>query len=394
MVQFKDIFWGRIIPAYTRVVTCQECFRTTDLEKVGKTPHHHTFFEMLGNFSFGDYFKEGAIKLAWRFLTEELSLPKERLWVSVYEEDEEAHAIWRDVIGIPEEKIVRLGKDQNWWGPIGISGPCGPDTEIYWDWGDPPCGLNCKPSCECGRFSEIWNLVFMQYEAQPDGTLKELSRKGVDTGIGLERLAAVLQNVRSNFEIDLFQPICEKIEELASSPITDYVSRNIVADHIRAIAALIADGVMPDSKTSRGSVLRKIFIRTFRAAEKLGITPDKLIHLVDPVIETIGSAYTEIAASRYLIELVIKREAGVYRRRFETLSRLLKQLPEGIEAISGDTMFFWYDTHGIPLDLIVSVAQERGLKLDWNGFSERLEEQRARSRKQESNSKRKSQSYE
>ncbi|MDD2912294.1 MAG: alanine--tRNA ligase-related protein, partial [Candidatus Bipolaricaulis anaerobius] len=174
MVQFKDIFWGRIAPTHPRVTTCQKCFRTTDIERVGTTAYHHTFFEMLGNFSFGDYFKEGAIELAWRFLTRELSLPPDRLWVSVYEDDDEAYTIWRDVVGIPAPRIVRLGKDHNWWGPVGDRGPCGPDTEIFWDWGLPPCGPDCGPACDCGRFSEIWNLGFMQYDAGADGTRREL----------------------------------------------------------------------------------------------------------------------------------------------------------------------------------------------------------------------------
>jgi len=387
MVQFKDIFWGKIPPRYPRAATCQKCFRTTDLERVGLTPYHHTFFEMLGNFSFGDYFKEGAIKLAWKFLTEELSLPRERLWVSVYEEDEEAYCIWRDVIGIPEERIVRLGKDQNWWGPVGNSGPCGPDTEIYWDWGDPPCGPDCKPSCDCGRFSEIWNLVFMQYDAQPDGTLRELARKNIDTGMGLERMTAVLQGVRSNFETDLFLPVCETIQNLAPSPITHHPlpithhpSLNVLADHIRAVVFLVADGVIPDSKESRGSVLRKVFMRMFRHGEKLGIPGEKLVHLVDPVIETLGPTYPEIVERRALAERIIKSEAEVYRRRRQTLNRLFSQLPEGTTVIPGEVAFTWYDTHGIPRDFIEAEAQEHGLSVDWEGFEREMERQRARSR--------------
>jgi len=380
MVQFKDIFWGKVPPRYPRVTTCQKCFRTTDLERVGLTPYHHTFFEMLGNFSFGDYFKEGAIRLAWKFLTQELSLPRERLWVSVYEEDEEAYAIWRDLIGIPPERIVRLGKDQNWWGPVGNSGPCGPDTEIYWDWGDPPCGPDCKPSCDCGRFSEIWNLVFMQYDAQPDGTLRELARKNIDTGMGLERMTAVLQGVRSNFETDLFLPILEAIQNLSPSPVARHPSLNVVADHIRAVVFLVADGVLPDSEESRGSVLRKVFMRMFRHADRLRIPGPKLVHLVEPVVETLGSVYPEIVERRALVERVIGSEAEVFRRRKEALDRLMARLPEGTTVIPGEVAFTWYDTHGIPRDFIEAEAQEHGLSVDWEGFEREMEKQRARSR--------------
>lgn len=378
MVQFKDIFWGKVPPRYPRVTTCQKCFRTTDLERVGLTPYHHTFFEMLGNFSFGDYFKEGAITLAWTFLTKELGLPKDRLWVSVYEEDEEAYAIWRDVIGIPPERIVRLSKEHNWWGPVGNSGPCGPDTEIYWDWGDPPCSPSCKPSCDCGKFSEIWNLVFMQYDAQPDGTLRELARKNIDTGMGLERMSAVLQGVRTNFETDLFQPILEGIRSLSSSD--EPHSKNVVADHIRAVVFLIADGVLPDSEESRGSVLRKVFMRMFRHAERLGIPGAELLRLVEPVVETLGDVYPEIVERRPLVERVIVAEAEVFRRRKETLERLMAKLPEGAKVIPGKLAFTWYDTYGIPRDFIEAEAQEHGLSVDWEGFEQELSAQRARSR--------------
>ncbi len=380
MVQFKDIFWGKVPPRYPRVTTCQKCFRTTDLERVGTTPYHHTFFEMLGNFSFGDYFKEGAITFAWKFLTGVLGLPKERLWVSVYEEDEEAYAIWRDLIGISPQRIVRLGKDQNWWGPVGNSGPCGPDTEIYWDWGDPPCGPECKPSCDCGKFSEIWNLVFMQYDAQPDGTLRELSRKNIDTGMGLERMSAVLQNVRSNFETDLFTPIVEAIQELVQTADLDPTPRNVVADHIRAVVFLVADGVLPDSEESRGSVLRKVFMRMFRHAERLGIPGNELVRLVEPVVATLGSVYPEIVERRALVERVIRSEAEVFRRRKEALERLMAKLPEGITVIPGEVAFTWYDTHGIPRDFIEAEAKEHGLSVDWEGFERELAAQRARSR--------------
>jgi alanyl-tRNA synthetase len=383
MVQFKDIFWGKVPPRYPRVATCQKCFRTTDIERVGTTAYHHTFFEMLGNFSFGDYFKEGAIQLAWRFLTRELGLPAERLWASVYEDDEEAFAIWNDVIGIPRERIVALGKDHNWWGPVGDRGPCGPDTEIYWDWGIPPCGPDCKPSCDCGRFSEIWNLVFMQYDAGADGALRELARKNIDTGMGLERMTAVLQGVPSNFDTDLFMPIVETIQDM--SPIKYHPDqlpfhRNAVADHIRAVTFLIADGVLPDSEDSRGSVLRKVFIRLFTCADALRIPSDKVVRLVDPVMETLGDVYPEIRERRELITRVVLAEADTYQRRWDTLRRVAAELPSDLDKLSGDIIFKWYDTHGIPKDLILAFASERGLILDWEGFERELAAQRARSR--------------
>lgn len=376
MVQFKDIFWGKVPPLYPRVTTCQKCFRTTDLERVGLTPYHHTFFEMLGNFSFGDYFKEGAIKLAWEFLTKELSLPKDRLWVSVYEEDEEAYEIWRDLVGIPLERIVRLGKDQNFWGPVGESGPCGPDTEIYWEWDRPPCGPNCKPSCDCGRFWEIWNLVFMQYDAQ-GGTLRELSRKNIDTGMGLERMTAVLQGVHSNFKTDLFLPIAQAIRSLSS---VDLPSVNVVADHIRAVAFLVAEGVLPDSEESRGAVVRKVFIRMFRHAAKLGIAGKDLSKLLSPLCETLGAVYPEIVERRALIEGVIRSEAEVFKRRKETLQRLILRF-SGAQIIPGEVAFTWYDTYGIPRDFIAEEAQEHGLSVDWERFERELAAQRVRSRK-------------
>lgn len=386
MVQFKDILWGRVAPVHPCVTTCQKCFRTTDIERVGATAHHHTFFEMLGNFSFGDYFKEGAIELAWKFLARELSLPKERLWVSVYEEDEEAYVIWRDSIGIPVERIVRLGREHNWWGPVGDRGPCGPDSEIFWDWGEEhTCGPDCKElACDCERFSEIWNLVFMQYDAQPDGKLTELSRKNIDTGMGLERMSAVLQGVHSNFDTDLFRPIAEEIGALSPAkmpPDALPIQRSVVADHIRATVFLIADGVLPDSKESRGSVLRKVFIRMFTMADFLGIPHGKLPKLVEPVIATLRDVYPEIVDRRGLIERAILAEEETYRRRLETLRRRGEELPEELVVIPGELAFRWYDTDGIPRELITVYAGEKGLLVDWEGFEREMERQRARSRK-------------
>ncbi|MCD6128624.1 alanine--tRNA ligase [Candidatus Bipolaricaulota bacterium] len=385
MVQFKDIFWGKAEPRWRRVTTCQKCFRTTDIERVGTTAYHHTFFEMLGNFSFGDYFKEGAIKLAWRFLTQELSLPKERLWVSVYEEDEEAYAIWRDVIGIPEERIVRLGKEHNWWGPVGGQGPCGPDTEIFWDWGEEhACGPDCKGlACDCDRFSEIWNLVFMQYDAGSDGTLRELSRKNIDTGMGLERTTAVLEGVMSDFDTDLFRPICEEIEALAPSRITDHGSRNLIADHVRALVFLIADGVLPGNE-KQGYVLRRVLRRAVRAADRLELPPGILTRLVDPVVATLGDVYPEIVERRKLVEQVLTQEERAFRRTLKAGERRLLELLSGLspgEVLPGEAAFELYDTYGFPLELTQEIAGEQGIHVDREGFEQAMARQRARSRK-------------
>ena len=385
MVQFKDIFWGKAEPRWRRVTTCQKCFRTTDIERVGTTAYHHTFFEMLGNFSFGDYFKEGAIKLAWRFLTEELSLPKDRLWVSVYEEDEEAYAIWRDVIGIPPERIVRLGKEHNWWGPVGGQGPCGPDTEIFWDWGEEhACGPDCKgPACDCDRFSEIWNLVFMQYDAKGDGTLEELARKNIDTGMGLERTTAVLERVMSDFDTDLFRPIVEEIEASARSRITEHGSRNLIADHVRALVFLIADGVLPGNE-KQGYVLRRVLRRAVRAADRLELPPGILTRLVEPVVATLGDVYPEITERRKLVERVLTQEERAFRRTLKAGERRLLELLSGLspgEELPGEAAFELYDTYGFPLELTQEIASEQGVTVDREGFEQAMARQRARSRK-------------
>jgi len=387
MVQFKDSFWGQIDPPSPRVATCQKCFRATDIEKVGKTAFHHTFFEMLGNFAFGDYFKEGAIKLAWEFVTRELSIPHERLWVSVYEEDEEAYAIWRDIIGLPTKRIVRLGKEYNWWGPVGKSGPCGPDSEIFYDAGeDKACGTDCRGvACDCNRFSEIWNLVFMQYDMQEDGNLSPLKRKNIDTGMGLERTAAVLQGVASDFEIDLFHPIVDAIEAQMSGKLAPEVVslRNLIADHIRGLSFLIAAGVLPN-KEGRGYVLRRVFRRTIRCADSLGIPPNSLPSLIEPVIQTLGATYPEIEQSRSLVRKVLRAEENLYRQTHELgQAKLLarRELFEEGGCIPGKVMFELYDTHGVPTEAIEEFAAEWGFAVDTEGFQKELEKQRTRSRK-------------
>ena len=388
MVQFKDIFWGRMEPPFSKVVTCQKCFRATDIEKVGKTAFHHTFFEMLGNFSFGDYFKQGAIELAWAFVIEELSIPEERIWASVYEEDDDAYEIWKDVIGLPSERIVRLGKEHNWWGPVGDTGPCGPDSEIFFDAGkDKACGPDCLgPACECGRFSEIWNLVFMEHEAKEDGQFSPLKRKNIDTGMGLERTAAVLQGVESDYEIDLFRPIVEAIEAQMPDEITSetLTFRNLVADHIRGVVALLADGVLPGNE-KQGYVLRRILRRAIDAGEKLGLPAGSLVALIDPVLDTLGGTYPEIVQARSLAEKVIEREGEMFRRTVQAGKRRLEEIldrlqEKGERTLSGAIAFELYDTYGFPLEMTEEIARETGIATDKDAFQKAMSEQKKRSR--------------
>ncbi len=388
MVQFKEIFWGHRRAAFPRATTCQKCFRTTDIENVGVTAYHHTFFEMLGNFSFGDYFKERAIELAWEFLTVELAIPAERLWISVFQEDDEAYDIWRDRTGIPSARLVRLGKEHNWWGPVGESGPCGPDSEIFYDTGsERACGPGCRGvACDCDRFSEIWNLVFMQYDAQKDGDLTPLENKSIDTGMGLERTAAVLQGVESDFEIDTFIPITVAIETAMPRTFTakDRTHRNIIADHIRGVTMLLADGVMP-SNEKQGYVLRRILRRAIRAGEKLELPYGTLPQLVEPVVATLGRAYPEVVSARDLAERIISREEDTFRKTLRggerRLQRTLEELAAAGETIlPGAIAFELYDTYGFPLEMTEEIASEQGISIENEGFQEAMAGQRARSR--------------
>jgi alanyl-tRNA synthetase len=388
MVQFKDVFWGRVEPKAPTAVSSQKCFRTTDIESVGRTAYHHTFFEMLGNFSFGDYFKEGAIRHAWAFLTEELSLPPERLRVSVYEEDEEAYALWTDLIGIPAEHVRRLGVKHNWWGPVGDRGPCGPDSELFYDMGEWfACGPDCEGvACACDRFSEIWNLVFMEFDAQPDGRLERLAKQCIDTGMGLERTAAALQGVTSDYDGDLFLPIVQTVEQLAGGPIAaaDIAARNVIADHIRGVVALLADGVRPGNER-QGYVLRRILRRAVRAGQHLGLAPGALSTVVEPVIATLGGAYPEIAAAETLAKRVIDQEETGFRRTLREGEARLMEALDGLRGadravVPGDLAFELYDTYGFPVELTEEIAGECGLTVDREGFDEEMDRQRARSR--------------
>jgi alanyl-tRNA synthetase len=389
MVQFKDPFAGISPPPHPRVTTCQKCFRTTDIENVGRTSFHQTFFEMLGNFSFGDYFKEGAIDLAWTFLTEELSIDAERLWVSVYQEDDEAYAVWNDRIGVPRERIVRLGKEHNWWGPVGETGPCGPDSEIHYDTGEKNgCGEpNCAgPACDCNRFSEIWNLVFMQYSSQPDGSLVPLKQKNIDTGMGLERTTGTLQGAKSNFEIDLFRPMVEAIEAAAPGPMTPQaiVFRNTIADHVRGVLFLMSEGVMP-SNERQGYVVRRILRRAIRAGEQLELAPGSLATFVEPVIEAMGATYPEIARVREVAQRLLVREEETFRRTLRDgerrLTKVLSELSRsGEQRLPGTVAFELNDTYGFPLEMTQEIAAEQGLHVDMEEFHREMEKQRTRAR--------------
>jgi alanyl-tRNA synthetase len=394
MVQFKDYFLGKEEPPFKRATSCQKCMRAggkhNDLENVGKTGRHHTFFEMLGNFSFGDYFKEEAIKFAWELVTEVFKLPQERLFVSVYEKDEEAFRIWNEVIGLPKEKIFKLGEKDNFWA-MGDVGPCGPCSEIYYDRGQEfACGPNCGiGSCDCDRYLEIWNLVFMQYERDESGNLKPLEKPSIDTGMGLERIASVLQNVPSNYETDLLFPLVKWASEVSGFPYgkdkKKDVSMRVIADHLRAMTFLIADGVLP-SNEGRGYVLRRVIRRASRHGRLLGIKGAFLYEGVDKVIEIMGKVYPEIEVERELIRRVVKREEERFSKTLERGLFILQELIEdlkrrGEDTIPGNEAFKLYDTFGFPLDLILEVANDEGLKVDLEGFERLLAEQKERARK-------------
>ncbi|WP_353159102.1 alanine--tRNA ligase [Salinisphaera shabanensis] len=390
MVPFKDVFLGGDKRDYSRAVSSQRCVRAggkhNDLENVGYTARHHTFFEMLGNFSFGDYFKRDAIHFAWEFLTVELGLPKDKLWVTVYEEDEEAERIWLDEIGVSENTFSRIGAKDNFW-QMGDTGPCGPCSEIFYDHGDHIAGgPPGTPEEDGDRFVEIWNLVFMQYDRQPDGTMVDLPRPSIDTGMGLERIAAVMQGTHDNYGIDVFQTLIAAAADAvgidaAKGEPAQQSSLKVVADHIRATAFLITDGVMP-SNEGRGYVLRRIMRRAIRHGHKLGATGTFFYKLVGPLVELMGEAFPELADSKAQIERVVEQE----EQRFAlTLAQGLRILEDAIGAMSGteipgETVFKLYDTYGFPVDLTNDVARERGLTLDTRGFDAEMSAQRERAR--------------
>lgn len=388
MVPFKPIFWGKVEPVYTRIATVQKCLRTLDIEEVGKTPRHHTFFEMLGNFSFGDYFKKEAIEYAWEYVTEILKIPEERLWVSVYVEDAEAFDIWEKIIGVPKRKIIKMGKKDNFWGPAGPTGPCGPDTEIFFDTKkydlcnkDPE---SCDPSCDCGRFVEIWNLVFTEFYQDEDGKLHPLPRKNIDTGAGLERIAAAVQGVYSNFDTDLFKPIIESIERITGKRYglneKDDISIRIVADHSRAITALISDGVFP-SNEGRGYVLRRIIRRASRHGWLLEKREPFIFKLVDVVVKELGEVYPEMQEHKELAEKITKAEEERFLERLDQGMKLLDKIIENCSGkIDGKDVFKLYDTYGFPPELTTEIAKEKSVDVDMKGFEKEMENQRNRAR--------------
>lgn len=385
MVQFKDVFLGRESRPYTRAASSQKCLRAggkhNDLENVGYTARHHTFFEMLGNFSFGDYFKREAIEYAWEFLTQVLEVPKERLWVTVFEEDDEAAAIWLEQIKVDPQRFSRIGAKDNFWA-MGDTGPCGPCSEIFYDHGPGiPGGPPGSPEADGDRYVEIWNLVFMQYDRAADGTLTPLPKPSVDTGMGLERIAAVMQGVHSNYDIDLFRHLIRAAADLAHTDDLKNSSLKVIADHIRAAAFLIADGVLPANE-GRGYVLRRIIRRAVRHGYRLGIREPFFYQLVAPLGEVMGEAYPEIVAARPQIEQVLRREEERFAETLEQGIRLLEDSLKKLEGrrIPGSLIFLLYDTYGFPVDLTRDFALEHGLELDLEGFEQAMAEQRERAR--------------
>ena len=393
MVQFKDVFLGKEKRAYTRATSSQRCVRAggkhNDLENVGYTARHHTFFEMLGNFSFGDYFKREAIGFAWEFLTQTMGLPAEKLWVTVYDQDEEAAAIWLEEIGVDPERFSRIGdkpggkphESDNFWS-MGDTGPCGPCSEIFYDHGEEvEGGPPGTPEEDGDRYIEIWNLVFMQYNRDSEGHMTPLPKPSVDTGMGLERLAAVMQGVHSNYEIDLFQALIKATAQAAGTSDLESKSLRVIADHIRSCAFLIVDGVTP-SNEGRGYVLRRIIRRAIRHGYQLGQKQPFFYLLVDALIEQMGAAYPELTKSRDTVMRVLKVEE---ERFAETIEQGMKILEDAISELSGDEIpgelvFKLYDTYGFPADLTADIARERHLQIDESGFDREMEAQRARAR--------------
>lgn len=388
MVPFKKIFWGLEEPKYPRVATVQKCIRTNDIENVGRTPRHHTFFEMLGNFSFGDYFKKEAIEYAWEFLTQRLEIDPSRLWVSIYKDDDEAFEIWTKDIGIDPRKIVRMGKEDNFWGPVGPSGPCGPDSEIFYDLKIPvkecPDPDKCTPACGCNRFLEIWNLVFTGLYQDENGNIGELKRKNIDTGMGLERIASVLQGVKSNFETDLFMPLIHKSENIFSvkygaQESTD-ISMRIIADHARAATFLIADGVSP-SNTERGYVLRRLIRRAVRYGQLMGAADEPFLYkYVSTVEEIMGKSYPEIVERRSFIVETIKNEEERFLKTLDQGLAMVERIISTSKNISGEEAFKLYDTYGMPLDILLDISNEKNVQVDVESFNRHMEEQKRRSR--------------
>jgi len=385
MVQFTDVFLGDDKRKYKRAVSSQRCVRAggkhNDLENVGYTTRHHTFFEMLGNFSFGDYFKEEAIKFAWEFLTVELGLSPDKLWVTVYEEDDEAMDIWLNTIKVSRDRFSRLGAKNNFWA-MGDTGPCGPCSEIFYDHGpDVPGGPPGSADEDGDRYVEIWNLVFMQSERGEDGELSALPKPSVDTGMGLERIAAVMQGVHSNYDIDLFANLISATAKILGAKNDGSSSMNVIVDHIRACSFLIVDGVLPGNE-GRGYVLRRIIRRAIRHGKKLGVDDTFFYKLVEPLCKEMGDAYPELVEAKSHVELVLKNEEQRFAETLDQGMEMLESAISGLEGdrLSGEVVFKLYDTYGFPIDLTADIARERGLTVDRAGFDEHMEAQRKRAR--------------
>ncbi|MBE6728338.1 MAG: alanine--tRNA ligase [Ruminococcaceae bacterium] len=379
MAPMKKYFTGEVTPPRNRVTTCQKCIRTPDLERVGITARHGTFFEMLGNFSFGDYFKNEAIPWAWEFLTETLEIPAERLWPSVYEEDDEAYALWRDVIGVPEERIVKLGKADNFWEHG--TGPCGPCSEIYFDRGEKyGCGSpDCKPGCDCDRYMEIWNNVFSQFNNMGDGTYTELEHKNIDTGMGLERLACIMQDVDNMFEVDTIRNILDKVcaisgKEYGKDTSTD-ISIRAITDHARASTFMISDGIIP-SNEGRGYVLRRIIRRAVRHGKLIGIDRPFFVELCEAVINENKSGYPELVEKQEMIKKVIINEEANFAKTIDQGLAMLETLTKDGGTLSGEDAFRLYDTYGFPIDLTRDILAEKGMTVDEETFKKCMNEQR------------------
>lgn len=388
MAPLKNYFAGVEVPPSKRMTTCQKCIRTGDIENVGKTARHGTFFEMLGNFSFGDYFKRESIRWGWEFVTEHLNIPEDRLWVTVYEEDDDAFNIWSKEMNFPTERIVRLGKDDNFW-EIG-TGPCGPCSEIYFDRGESfGCdNPNCKPGCDCDRYLEFWNHVFTQFDRDEEGNYGQLEHKNIDTGMGLERMACIMQDVDNIFEVDTIRHIISSIEKVANveygkNAKTD-VSIRIITDHIRAVSFLVADGVLP-SNEGRGYVLRRLLRRAARHGKLLGIKENFLYKLVDEVIKVSGEAYPELVEKESYIKKVIRIEEEKFNETIDQGSEILASYIEdlkknNLKTLSGENAFKLYDTYGFPIDLTKEILEEVGLDLDEEAFNDEMNKQRERAR--------------
>ena len=387
MAPFKPYFTGKVKPPATRITTCQKCVRTGDIENVGRTARHHTYFEMLGNFSFGDYFKKEVIPWAWEFLTKVLELPADKLWITVYPKDQEAYDLWHDVCGVPAERIVKL--EDNWW-EIASGGPCGPDSEIHIDLGEERgCGSpDCGPGCDCGRFLELWNLVFTQYNKEADGSYTPLQHKNIDTGLGLERVASVLQEKPSNFETDLIFPIieyaCKVSGKTYNADPKDDISLKVIADHARSVTFMIGDGILP-SNEGRGYILRRVLRRAIRHGRLLGIRKEFLVGAADLVIDMYGDHYTDLREKKSYIEKVIAMEENSFLQTLEQGTDLLNQKIDamrkaGSTVLNGEDAFQLYDTFGFPWELTEEILEEQGFTMDKEGLEKAMEAQRERAR--------------